>query len=322
MAGAHHNANPSHEKLAAALNIDGPDLIATTGGYLGDAPRLPGSRRADRPRERARSAGVQYALREPPHADRAAQLHGERLGDPVPQRTGRRARRPAHPDRHRQRPLERDAPTSATAFSSSRFPSLSLRQSFTPTDQEHLNTTDTDLGSSAPALLGDERIVLAGKDGIMRVLDLSRLDGHPPSSPQASSPSARRGNPASSDTRRRPSCSRRPPCGGRDGSTTMFVADENGTAAYVLRNGFLYRGVDKPNAGDQPGDGRGAALRVRPLSWRNQRLPPGLPAADRHASRHAGALEQPDRRRRARGRARGQRQRPQAHGHAGAVLGS
>ncbi len=33
---------PRHEKLAAALNIDGPDVIATTGGYIGDAPPYQG----------------------------------------------------------------------------------------------------------------------------------------------------------------------------------------------------------------------------------------------------------------------------------------
>ena len=43
-------------------------------------------------------------------------------------------------------------------------------------DQEHLNASDLDLGSSAPALLGDNRVMVAGKDGIMRVLDLARLE--------------------------------------------------------------------------------------------------------------------------------------------------
>ena len=29
---------PAHEKLGAALNIDGPDLLVATGGYIGDTP--------------------------------------------------------------------------------------------------------------------------------------------------------------------------------------------------------------------------------------------------------------------------------------------
>ncbi len=32
--------DPTHEKLAAALNIEGPYVIAATGGYLGDAPPI------------------------------------------------------------------------------------------------------------------------------------------------------------------------------------------------------------------------------------------------------------------------------------------
>src|SRR5947209_1295240 len=32
----------THEKLAAALNIDGPDVLVATGGYLGDAPPYQG----------------------------------------------------------------------------------------------------------------------------------------------------------------------------------------------------------------------------------------------------------------------------------------
>ncbi|MGO9247874.1 MAG: PQQ-binding-like beta-propeller repeat protein, partial [Solirubrobacteraceae bacterium] len=33
---------PLHEKLGAALNIDGPDIVAATSGYLGDAPPYQG----------------------------------------------------------------------------------------------------------------------------------------------------------------------------------------------------------------------------------------------------------------------------------------
>src|SRR5207244_4684205 len=61
------------------------------------------------------------------------------------------------------------------------FPALRLRQAFTPTNQRELSETDTDLGSSAPAFLGADRVVVAGKDGVMRVLQLSRLNGHAPS---------------------------------------------------------------------------------------------------------------------------------------------
>jgi hypothetical protein len=88
------------------------------------------------------------------------------------------------------------------------FPGLKLRQAFTPTDQETLNTSDQDLGSSAPALLGEDRVVLAGKDGIMRVLALSRLDGRPPSSRETLG-----GKPNASRSPAAESCSPHPRCG-------------------------------------------------------------------------------------------------------------
>ena len=137
------------------------------------------------------------------------------------------------------------------------FPGLGLRQSFTPTNQEQLNTSDTDLGSSAPALLGHDRVVLAGKDGILRVLALSGLDGHPAASAQA------RRHPLGGELQRLSI-----PGGGelftapavwqRHGHTTMFVADENGTAAYVLRARPAVSGVGERHPGNQPGDGRRA----------------------------------------------------------------
>jgi len=131
------------------------------------------------------------------------------------------------------------------------FPDLSLRQSFTPTNQEQLNSSDTDLGSSAPALLGEDRVVLAGKDGVLRVLALSHLDGHPPSGARA------RLRPLGGEVQRL-----QVPGGGqlfttpavwrRGAHTTTFVADENGTAAYVLRAGLLYRAWENTTPGTSP----------------------------------------------------------------------
>jgi hypothetical protein len=126
-------------------------------------------------------------------------------------------------------------------------PALRLRQEFTPTNQEQLNTSDTDLGSSAPALLGHNRVALAGKDGILRVLSLSRLDGH-----------ARGGG-----QRLGGEVQTLPLAGGgmlfttpavwqHDGHTTMFIGDENATAAYVLRRGRLHLAWESPIPGTSP----------------------------------------------------------------------
>jgi hypothetical protein len=128
------------------------------------------------------------------------------------------------------------------------FPSLKLRQSYTPVDQAQLNSGDLDLGSSAPVLLGEDRIALAGKDGILRVLSLSRLDGHAPASGH---------HPLGGEVQHL-----QIPGGGElftapavwrhDGHTTMFLADASGTAAYVLRAGRLHEAWENGTPGTSP----------------------------------------------------------------------
>jgi hypothetical protein len=240
----------TREKLGAALNIDGPDIVVATSGYFGDTPVYQGHvvliERASGHLERVfntlcanrRSVLVPSSC---PVSDSAILSRGGPVVEPGGKRilldTG-------------------NGPWNGTTnFGDSvlelTFPSLSLRQAFTATDQEHLNTNDLDLGSSAPALLGDDRIVLAGKDGIMRVLALSRLDGQLPSS------AAARHRPLGGELQQLPI-----PGGGelftapavwqRDGRTTMFVADEHGTAAYVLRAGRLYQAWANGTPGTSP----------------------------------------------------------------------
>jgi outer membrane protein assembly factor BamB len=53
----------------------------------------------------------------------------------------------------------------------------SLLQNWTPSNYESLDTGDVDLGSTAPALLGSGLAVQGGKDGLLRLLDLRRLNG-------------------------------------------------------------------------------------------------------------------------------------------------
>jgi hypothetical protein len=113
-------------------------------------------------------------------------------------------------------------------------PSLSLRQAFTPTNQAALNESDTDLGSSAPALLGHGRVLVAGKDGLMRVLALARLDGRRPEIPNRLGGEVQRlPLPGGGELFTQPAVWR------HGGHTTVFVADERATAAYALRSGRL-----------------------------------------------------------------------------------
>ncbi|MDQ1365683.1 MAG: hypothetical protein QOE57_1725 [Acidimicrobiaceae bacterium] len=68
-------------------------------------------------------------------------------------------------------------------------PDLSIKDYFAADNFSQLNMTDTDLGSMSPVLLPGDRVVVAGKDGIARLLNKSNL-GHvspPPASLQACS---------------------------------------------------------------------------------------------------------------------------------------
>jgi hypothetical protein len=240
---------PVHEKLGAALNIDGPDIVAATSGYIGDIPVYQGhvvliSRSSGKLLKVFNTLCANRHRLQLPSTCPASDSAILSRGGPV-----------VEPDGRILIDTGNGPWNGTTDFGDSvmelTFPQLTLRQSFTPSNQEELNTGDLDLGSSAPALLGENRVVLAGKDGIMRLLVLSRLDGHPPSS------AAARAHPLNGEIQRLPI-----PGGGElftapavwrhDGQTIMFVADEHATAAYVLRGGRLYRAWQNAEPGTSP----------------------------------------------------------------------
>jgi PQQ-like domain len=239
--------DPTHEKIAAALNIDGSDVVAATGGYIGDIPPYQGHVVLI-----DRSTGALRAV-----FNTLCANHRELLvpsSCPVSDSAILSRSGPVvEPGGLRILIDTGNAPwDGSTNFGDSvlelTFPGLRLRQTYTPVDQEQLNTSDTDLGSSAPALLGENRVVLAGKDGVMRVLALSQLDGHPPSAQHTT---------LGGEVQQLPT-----PGGGQlftapavwhhGGRTTVFVADFQGTGAYALRGGRLHPLWVSSTAGTSP----------------------------------------------------------------------
>jgi PQQ-like domain len=239
--------DPTHEKLAAALNIDGPDVLAATGGYIGDIPPYQGHVvLIDRATGALRAVfNTLCANRRElilpsscPASDSAILSRGGPVVEPGGQRilldTGNA--------------LWNGSTDFGDSVLELTFPDLRLRQAYTPSNQAQLNDSDTDLGSSAPALLGDGRVVLAGKDGIMRVLSLSRLDGHPPSASHTT---------LGGEIQQLPI-----PGGGQlftapavwrhGGRTTVFVAGFAGTGAYALSGGRLHALWINHEAGASP----------------------------------------------------------------------
>jgi hypothetical protein len=238
--------DPTHEKLAAALNLAGRYVLAATGGYYGDAPPYQGHVVAiDRASGRIASVfntlcASRHRLIVPrtcPSSDSAILSRGGAILEPGGRRllidTG-------------NGPWNGSSDLGDSVIELS-FPRLRYRQSFTPVNQAQLNASDTDLGSGSPALLGHDRVLVGGKDGLLRVLSLSRLDGRPPSG---------RGR-LGGEVQRLPL-----PGGGqlftqpavwRQGShTTVFVADENATAAYALIGGRLRLAWQNGTPGTSP----------------------------------------------------------------------
>jgi outer membrane protein assembly factor BamB len=242
----------SHEKLAAALNIDAGYLLVATGGYFGDAPPYQGHVVAiDRANGRIASVfNTLCANRQSvivpsscPASDSAILARGGVVVEPGGRRlllsTG-------------------NGPwNGSTDFGDSvielSLSGLRARQAFTPTDQQELNESDTDLGSSAPALLGRGRVLIAGKDGVMRVLSLSHLDGQAASLPTRLGGEVQRlPLPGGGQMFSAPAVWSVPIGHGGATSTTVFVGAENATAAYTLSGGRLRLVWQSSNPGTSP----------------------------------------------------------------------
>ncbi len=243
--------DPIHEKLAAALNIEGPDVIAATGGYLGDTPPYQGHVvLIDRSSGRLQAVfntlcSGRRTLIVPSSCPASDSAILSRSGPVV------------EPDGAILLDTGNGPWNGVSDFGDSvlelSFPALRLRQAFTPVNQAELNTTDTDLGSSAPALLGHDRVVLAGKDGVMRVLSLSRLDGRGVSGAGGAAGRERLGG----ELQRLPlpgggELFTAPAVWARGSHTTVFVAGEHGTGAYALLNGRLHLVWQNATPGTSP----------------------------------------------------------------------
>jgi hypothetical protein len=269
--------DPSHQKLAAALNIDGAYVITATGGYIGDIPPYQGHVVLI-----DRASGHIVSVYNTLCANRRRLFAPESC--PVSDSAIlSRAGAVVEPGGRRILLATGNAPWNGhTDLGDSvlelTLPSLRLRQAYTPPDQEKLNDDDLDLGSSGPALLGGDRAVLAGKDGILRVLNLSRLDGSAP--PREGRYEERLGGAAQQLPL---------PGGGmlftapavwrHGGRTTVFIADEHATAAYALRSGRLALLWQNQTPGTSPVLAGGLLYVYEPVAGGIEVYDPGSPHA-------------------------------------------
>jgi outer membrane protein assembly factor BamB len=166
--------DPSHEKLGTALNVAGGLVLATTGGFIGDAPPYQGHvvaiDRAD-----GRIAWVFNALcsdrRElidPADCDQSGAAIWARSGAVVTPDGGHVL--VATGDGRYDGDTDWGDSVLELRLSDGR-----LTGHYTPPDYARLESEDVDLGSTAPALLTAHLAVQGGKDGRLRLLTLPGL---------------------------------------------------------------------------------------------------------------------------------------------------
>jgi hypothetical protein len=226
----------THEKIASALNISGASVVVTTGGYIGDAPPYQGHVvMIDRGSGRITAAwnalcSDRHALIDPPRSCSSSDAAiWAREGAVIEPNTGRIL------------VATGNAPFNGTTDWGDSVLELSpdakhLLQNWTPTNQAHLNSSDTDVGSTAPAVLpvyqGRRLAVQGGKAGVLDLLDLDRLDGTTGgASPRLGGQIQEIQSPGSSEVFSAPAV------WSHRGRIWVFVGDGSGTWAYVLGGG-------------------------------------------------------------------------------------
>jgi outer membrane protein assembly factor BamB len=232
--------DPTHEKLTSSLNLSrGGLVLATTGGYIGDAPPYQG-KVVSLQRSNGRIVHVWNSLcsnrREiiqPSSCSASDSAIWARSGAVVDPASGDIL------------VATGNGPWNGSTNWGDSVLVLSpdagrLLKHWTPENVDELERTDGDLGSTAPALLDGGYFVQGGKDGKLRLLRLQSLAGV----------DAKRGGelqtvstPGGTDLFSAPAVWR---------GSWVFVSDERGTEAWVLRGGKLARVWGNGNAGTSP----------------------------------------------------------------------
>jgi hypothetical protein len=229
------------EKIASPLNYYRGQIIATTGGYIGDAPPYQGHV-AIIDAESGRLIQVwnslcsdRHGLIDPSSCPESGSAIWGRAGAVIDTTTGDIYVATGN-GRWDGRTHWGDAVVAIDASATN------IVDNYTPTNTDQLNSRDADLGSTSPVLLGGGYVLQGGKDGSIRLLQFGRTRGA----------AARRGGevqvvstPSGGDLFTAPAVVR--------GATTwIFAADGGATAAWTLTNGRLQQMWKNGNSGTSP----------------------------------------------------------------------
>ncbi|HEX6533599.1 MAG TPA: PQQ-binding-like beta-propeller repeat protein [Gemmatimonadaceae bacterium] len=233
---------PEREKIASPLNFWRGRVIATTGGYIGDAPSYQGHV-AIVDGESGRLLRVWNSL----CSDRAGLLDPSSCGESGSAIWGRAGA-----------VIDTSTGNIYVATGNGRWDGRTswgdatleldpdatrLVGNYTPENTEDLDQSDDDVGSTSPVLLGGGYLAQGGKDRTIRVLSLQRMraeGAHKGGELQAvRTPSGR-------DLFTAPAVMR------TDSTTWLFAADGGGTAAWTFGGGQLRPAWSNRNGGTSP----------------------------------------------------------------------
>ena len=246
--------NPSHEKIASALNLDGRWVLVTTGGYIGDAPPYQGKVVAI-DRSSGRVARVFNSL-----CSNHRQIIDPSTCNAQDSAIWARAGAVVDPVNHRLYATSSNGPWNGSTNWGDTVLELSpgvgrLLRHWTPANQQHLAATDTDLGSTAPALLPSPNggkatrfLLQGGKEGFLYLLNIrSSLFGVTGAAgPRLGGEAQKLPVVGNTDVFTAPAVLH------RRGLTEAFVATGGGTAAYTLSGGRLREAWHNSTAGTSP----------------------------------------------------------------------
>jgi PQQ-like domain len=223
----------THEKIASALNLSGGSVVVTTGGYVGDAPPYQGHVVTI-----GRATGRITAVWNSLCSDRHALIHPPSSCSASDSAIWGRAGAVVEPGTGRILVATGNADFNGSTNWGDSVLELSangrtLLHNWTPPNQAQLNAGDGDLGSTSPAVLpafhGLRLAVQGGKDGILRLLNLNRLNGTTGGAGRRLGGELQRiATPGSGPVFTAPAVWK------HHGRIYVFLADTSGTTAYVL----------------------------------------------------------------------------------------
>jgi outer membrane protein assembly factor BamB len=232
---------PSHEKIASSLNFANGHVIATTGGYIGDAPPYQGhvailSARSGRLLHVWNSlCSNRHGLIAPATCHSSDSAIWGRSGAVVVPGSGRLlvATGNAPWDGHT------DWGDAVIELSSSD----KMLANYTPTNTQQLNSSDADVGSTSPVYLTRTLIAQGGKDGKIRLLSLARMRG---TRPHLGHELQVVSTPSGGELFTAPAVWR------TNGQIWLIAADGGATEAWRLRDSRLHRVWHNDNNGTSP----------------------------------------------------------------------